>query len=95
MAEWGKVFSKTHMHCQSGGRIFRRRGRIMASDTRTMSPEGPSAVSQPAAIGSDKGLGERPPGRAPGFREALATSCHPSTHSITALICAIGTADFE
>ncbi|RXN39006.1 hypothetical protein ROHU_000606 [Labeo rohita] len=49
----------------------------MASDTRTMSPEGPSAVSRAAAMGSDKGRDERP----------------LAPHSITPLISALGATD--
>ncbi|KAL1250864.1 hypothetical protein QQF64_018660 [Cirrhinus molitorella] len=50
----------------------------MASDTRTMSPEGPSAVSRAAAMGSDKGQDDRP----------------LALHSITPLISALGATDF-
>lgn len=60
MDEWGKVFQRHTCTVRAEGRIFRCCRRIMASDTRTMSPEGPSAVSRAAAMGSDKGRDERP-----------------------------------
>lgn len=51
----------------------------MASDTRTMSTEGPSAVSGAATMGSDKGRDERP----------------LPPHSITPLISALGATDLS
>lgn len=79
----GKVCSKTH--CQTGGRIFRRIGRIMASDTWTMSSTGPSELSGRGgprpSIGPDKGSVESVHSagyEVPGAPEYQALPTHPT-----------------